>query len=230
MGQGLLWQRKRSATCEMPFALLLASRILELGPELEGLLMAFLMQFWWCIPDAVDIPFSVRMPGWHCEKGCDASFIGRIAWQYQHPIPPPQNDVHEGEGNPSTNACLMTLDELPAEEHGDEGGATLRKLSVRKDKERAGVVEPPSVIDRGALVTAPIELKHGKRCIEADTLDEGSGRLEIIARRRKVDGIRHAQSKVGACRGRREDGRQLWQLPKRERGNRRGGCGMHGQP
>ena len=132
------------------------------------------------------------MPGWRCEKGCDASFIGGIAWRYQHPIPPPQNDVHEGEGNPSMNARLMTLDELPAEERGDKGGAMLRKLSVREDKERAGVVEPPSVIDHSALVMAPVELKHGKQCIEADTLDEGSGRLEIIARRRKVDGVCHA--------------------------------------
>ena len=80
----------------MPFVSLLASHILELGPELEGLLMAFFMQFQWCILDAVDIPFSMCMPGWHCEKGCDASFIGRVAWQYQHPIPPPQNDIHEG--------------------------------------------------------------------------------------------------------------------------------------
>ena len=163
--------------------------------------MAFLTQFWQCILDAVDIPFSMHMPGWCCEKGCDASFIGGVAWQYQHPIPPPQNDVHEGEGNPGMNACLMTLDELPVEEHGDEGGATLCKLSVRKDEEQAGVVEPPSVINRSALVTVPVELKHGKRCIEADTLDEGSGRLEIIARRYKVDGIRHVQSKVGAHGG-----------------------------
>ena len=162
MGRGLLWQRKHSAAREMPFALLLALCILELGLELEGLLIAFLTQFWRCILDAVDIPFSVRMPGWCCKKGCDASFIGGVAWQYQHPIPPPQNDVHEGEGNPSMNACLMTLDELPAEEHGDEGGATLYKLSIRKDEERAGVVEPPSVIDHSALVTVPVELKHGK--------------------------------------------------------------------
>ena len=77
----------------------------------------------------------------------------------------------------------------------------LHKLSVCKDKEWAGVVEPPSVINCGALITVPIELKHRKRCIEANTLDEGSGRLKIIARRCKVDGICHSQSEVCACGG-----------------------------
>jgi len=62
MGQGLLWQRRYSAACNAPFALLLTLCILEPGPELESLLMAFFMQFWQCILDVVDIPFGVCMP------------------------------------------------------------------------------------------------------------------------------------------------------------------------
>ena len=67
----------------------------------------------------------------------------------------------------------------------------LSKLSVHKDKEWAGVVKRPSVIDHGTLIMAPIELKHGKRHVEANTLDEGSGGFAIITRGCKADGVCH---------------------------------------